>query len=182
MSSWNEMVCEKERFTLETSKDRAPEQFTDACMAAWSIKKSDRISVNCGIIFSLKTNLKLGNITGLVSILHHIILLMYEQSCQSAIVFTSSWTLQQTTYPFICHLKRTSHVVLKLIYFLWKTWCLQNENVTFYHPELVMRVFHLKNAKLGHITDKNGSFGLQPRWITVSSTCITLHILLNLIQ
>ena len=145
-------------------------------------KKSDKISGNCGIIFSLKTNLKLGNITGLVSILHHIILLMYEQSCQSAIVFTSSWTLQQTTYPFICHLKRTSHVVLKLIYFLWKTWCLQNENVTFYHPELVMRVFHLKNAKLGHITDKNGSFGLQPRWITVSSTCITLHILLNLIQ
>ena len=167
-TKWCGMVCEKERFTLETSKDRAPEHFTDVCMAAWSIKKSDKISGNCGIIFSLKTNLKLGNITGLVSILHHIILLMYEQSCQRAIVFTSSWTLQQTTHPFICHLKRTSHVVLKLIYFLWKTWCLQNENITFYHPELVMRVFHLKNAKLGHITDKNGSFGLQPRRITFS--------------
>ena len=92
---------------------------------------------------------------------------MPKGSC-SYVIVNITITLQQTTYPFICHLKRTSHVVLKLIYFLWKTWCLQNENITFYHPELVMRVFHLKNAKLGHITDKNGSFGLQPRWITFS--------------
>ena len=137
---------------------------------------------------------KLGNSTGLVSILHHIIniktSLYYLYSAKYMGIWSNAlygyvWaelpegncfyvivnitiTLQQTTYPFICHLKRTSHVVLELIYFLWKTWCLQNENITFYHPELVMRVFHLTNAKLGHVTNKNGLLGRQPRWITFS--------------
>ena len=33
-TKWCGMVCEKERFTLEKSKDRAPEHFTIVCMAA----------------------------------------------------------------------------------------------------------------------------------------------------